>query len=324
MRIALFSVKSFNLEKLIAHSLEKEGKEVFVFDERPTNNKWGKAILRIQPRLLKFWVNQYYKRCLKNPIFARIDVLLVLRGEVIPIWFLEKLKQINPKVNCIYYGSDSFSNNPNAIPKLPYFDKKHTFDPEDAKKYDLKYLPLFFEDEYFLHNNKKWSDRQFDVSVVGTVHSDRLVLLEKILKLLPSTNYRVHMYHHGWFILQIQRFLGLVKIGTFKMSNIQYRHLEKSELMDIYCNSKFIIDTHHPNQVGLTMRTFEALGARTKLITTNSLVNECDFYHPNNIAIIDRKNPVISKSFLSTEYHDLDKEIIKKYALSAWLNTLLS
>lgn len=324
MKIALFSVKSFNLEQLIAHSLEKEGKEVFVFDERPTNNKWIKAILRIQPRLLQFWVNRHYRRCLKNPIFKDIDLLLVLRGEVIPTWFLEKLKRINPKLNCIYYGSDSFDNNPKAISKLPYFDKKFTFDPEDAKRYNLQYLPLFFEDEYFSYNHKKWSDRQYEVSVVGTVHSDRMILVEKILNQLNVKNARIHMYHHGYWFLQIQRLFGMVKLGKSQLKKIRYHHLEKNELMEIYCNSKCIIDTHHPKQVGLTMRTFEALGAKAKLITTNPLVKNYDFYHPDNICVINRENPTIDSEFLTTEYRELDEGILQQYSLSRWLQTLLN
>ena len=54
------------------------------------------------------------------------------------------------------------------------------------------------------------------------------------------------------------------------------------------------------------MRTIEiALGMRKKSITTNLDIKEYDFYDKNNILIIDRKNPIINKEFLETNYHEL-------------------
>lgn len=68
----------------------------------------------------------------------------------------------------------------------------------------------------------------------------------------------------------------------------------------------------------------EALGAKRKLITTNSDVEFYDFYNPTNILIVDRNNPVINTEFLNSEYSELPDEIYEKYSINSWIEKLLS
>ena len=80
----------------------------------------------------------------------------------------------------------------------------------------------------------------------------------------------------------------------------------------------------HPKQTGLTMRTIETLGAKKKLITTNPHVKEYDFYRPENILIVDRYNPVITKEFLDAPWKEIPENIYKKYSISSWLNSIFA
>lgn len=61
-----------------------------------------------------------------------------------------------------------------------------------------------------------------------------------------------------------------------------------------------------------------------KLITTNPHVKEYDFYQPENILIVDRYNPVITKEFLNVPWKDISEEIYKKYSISSWFNTIFA
>ena len=76
------------------------------------------------------------------------------------------------------------------------------------------------------------------------------------------------------------------------------------------------------SQAGLSIRTFEALAAHTKMITTNPRIKEYDFYSPENVLIIDRKNPVIDPEFIDKPYRPLRAEIEEKYSISSWVKTL--
>lgn len=323
-KIILFSVMSFDLEQLILTALKKKGFAVTFLDERPSNRKWMKALIRLCPSCVKFYVNKYYEKILKSEICDDADYAVVLRAEVVPIWFLKKIKKRNPNLKMIYYGSDSFRNNPAAIDKLPFFDKKYTFDPEDAQQHHIEHLPLFYEDEYLEASKKKYLERDYDVSFIGTVHSDRVRLVSKIAAILNPKKVYFYFYHYGYWILLLQKWFGMVEISKNDIKKVQYHSLSKNEIRRIYQNSKIILDIHHPRQKGLTMRTFEALGAGAKIITTNAYIKNYDFYDPRNILILDRLNVTIPYGFFQVDAQPYNKNILKKYTLSSWLKQLLN
>ena len=57
-------------------------------------------------------------------------------------------------------------------------------------------------------------------------------------------------------------------------------------------------------------------------ITNKDIVNY-DFYHEDNILVVDRNNFVLDESFIDRPYHMLDENIYKKYALSNWIMEVL-
>jgi hypothetical protein len=85
---------------------------------------------------------------------------------------------------------------------------------------------------------------------------------------------------------------------------------------------KAILDIEHPNQRGLTMRTFETMGAQKKLVTTNALIAEYDFFDTSNICILDRKNPKIPKDFLESPLVPLAPDIYRRYSIEGWLDEI--
>ena len=89
-------------------------------------------------------------------------------------------------------------------------------------------------------------------------------------------------------------------------------------------NTKVVVDLVHKNQIGLSMRPFEALGLKRKLITTNTSIKDYDFYNPNNIFIIeDINNFDIPTSFFESEYEDIEQNISSKYHIKPWLENIL-
>ena len=107
-----------------------------------------------------------------------------------------------------------------------------------------------------------------------------------------------------------------------KVTDFSFIPMSRSELMDFYLRSRIQLDIQHPNQTGLTMRTIETLGAKKKLITTNHLVKEYDFYRPENILIVDRDNPIIDVEFLKSQWKEIPNDVYEKYSLRSWLNAI--
>ena len=115
-------------------------------------------------------------------------------------------------------------------------------------------------------------------------------------------------------------FVEVFKKAKYKEFN--YHSLSEKETVKTIENSKIVFDICNKNQVGLTMRTIEALGSQRKLITTNKDIVNYDFFDKNNIYVFDLESFEIPSAFLETEYHEINENIYKKYSLSSWINTI--
>ena len=77
------------------------------------------------------------------------------------------------------------------------------------------------------------------------------------------------------------------------------------------------------NQVGLTIRTFEALHLKKKLITSNKNIMKYEFYTPNNIYVIDENSEnKIPNEFFESDF-DESFALSTDYSLDSFVKKLL-
>lgn len=321
-KILFLSVKFFNYETIIKKKLEDLGGEVDYFDERPSNSLFAKAIIRLKKDVYQQKINQYYRSILSEISGKKYDYFLVLKGEAVPIFFIEEIKRLNPNIKAIYYNWDSFKNNPNAQSIIHLFENRFTFDKEDAKTYDMSFRPLFFSDDYSTIKNIQ-ATKEYDVMFIGTAHSDRYVVSEEVRSWVENHKLKMFAFYFSpskWVFKYKQFFDKTFK--KFDINKISFSSLSHSEILELYKKSKIILDINHPLQKGLTMRTFEALGAGKKLITTNTHIKEYPFYNPNNIWVIDRDNIKLEEDFFKTEFTEISQNVYHKMSIEGWIECL--
>jgi hypothetical protein len=214
---------------------------------------------------------------------------------------------------------DSFKNRTNTPHLLEYFDFKYSFDLKDSKNYNLDYLPLFYIDSY--RSFIKKDNFLYDVSFIGTAHSDRISIAKKVVMQLGTNKYFFYFYFQSKILYYYNKIVNKHFKDVIK-TDICFNSIDKILLNQVLENSKVVLDIQHFDQEGLTMRTFEMIGAKKKLITTNKNVALHDFYNSNNIFILDRKKLEINSDFLGLDYIDLPKEIYEKYSLHSWIKTI--
>ena len=78
--------------------------------------------------------------------------------------------------------------------------------------------------------------------------------------------------------------------------------MDRNQTYEIFNRAKVVIDISLEYQSVLTMRTFEALAFRIKLITNNCNIKKYDFYNPNNILIFDNTTENTIIDFLKTDF----------------------
>ncbi|MDR7372347.1 hypothetical protein [Flavobacterium aquidurense] len=320
-KILFFSVKLFNYENIIANKLRSLGASVDYFDERPNNSIFAKGIIRLKRDLYNVKILKHYNGILKDIENKKYDYFFLIKGEVVPQYFIDKIVQLNPGIILLYYTFDSFENNPNGIEILKNFDRKYTFDSKDSQVYNLSFRPLFFSDDYYKLNNE--SKMEYDLLFIGTAHSDRYVISENTSKWCANNNLKNFTFYYSPSRIVFLFFkLFDSSFKKFKYSKISFFSLQHEQIIDLYKRSKVILDINHPNQKGLTMRVFEALGSGKKLITTNLEIKKYPFYNENNIYVIDRSNINLNYEFFDKPFIDINENLYHRMSISGWLEEL--
>lgn len=321
--ILFISVSFFGYQNEIFNSIVKRGGNVDLFDERPKNTFFTKALIRINRNSLGYLINKYYNKIINITQKRNYDYIFITKGESISSKSLIKLRKLHPKAKFILYLWDSIINNKNAIKNICYFDYVYSFDKNDCSRYNFRFLPLFYIDTY--ENNEIEEKKDIDLLFIGTIHSDRYNFIQKINKQILS--YKLVSYYYMYFpsIILFYKMKFENKIPRkISKEEFHFKSLGKEDIAKYLRRSNIIIDIQHPKQTGLTMRSIETLGAKRKLITTNVSIKEYDFYNPNNILIIDRINPVIPMDFFTNPYEEVPLQIYKKYSLESWIETIFN
>lgn len=318
--ILLISIKFFSYESLIKNELENMGSTVDLFDERPSNSFFSKAIIRVKKEMYSVKIKQYFNEIIEKIKNKKYHYFLLIKGEATPKFFLDFLKKNNPGIKFIFYTYDSFKNNSNGLDILSYFDAKFTFDSQDALQYQMSFRPLFFAQDYGNLNGKN-KEFQNDMAFIGTAHSDRYSISEKAKAWCNAHHLKMFTFYFSPSKLFFKYKKATDKnFKNFDYRNISFNSLSHSEIVDVYKNTKVILDINHPGQDGLTMRTFETLGAGRKLITTNPKIKKYPFYDPQNIYIIGREGIEFDEDFFRSDFKEMNSEIRESMSLKGWVN----
>ncbi|MBD5329866.1 MAG: hypothetical protein HDS03_08315 [Bacteroides sp.] len=321
-RVLFISNRNFGIQQMIQQTLEKKGAVVEFFDERPANTFFVKAAIRLNRHLLGFYVNRYHRDIIARNAGKRFDYIFFIRGECFSYKNLQALLASHPEAKSIVYHWDSIANNGNALNLLPLFDAKFTFDRTDSRNLGINFLPLFYYDHYSLLNDGR-KEFKHDLLFVGTAHSDRYRIIKEVEARFKSLGKKCYIYFFFQGKLMFYKYyLQHKEARSIKPSEVHYESISNDALLDLYRNSRIIVDVSHPKQTGLTLRCMEALGSARKLITTNRDIVNYDFYDDRNILVIDGHNIEVPIEFINSDYHPVAKEIYEKYSLSSWCDTL--
>ncbi len=323
-KVLFFSPAFFKYENMIADKMREMGAEVDMYDVRSVTSALDRALLKVSPAIFKRRSQRYYEDIIEKHNGKDYDYILIVKCDMTPVNILERFRTEYPNAKLCLNLWDSVDNIPGVTDKFKYFDTLHSFDPNDCEKYPkLKFRPLFFGDQF----RKEWheGDYKYDISFLGTIHSDRYAVIKQVQKIAEERGLRCY-----WFLyLQskfIYKFYKMTKreFGGVLESTFSFDKMSAADIAKIVDESRIILDIQHPKQTGLTIRTIEMIGMNKKLITTNASIKKYDFYYQNNVAVVDREHVEIPESFLRSPYTELPDDVYEKYSLKSWILEVLS
>jgi hypothetical protein len=235
--------------------------------------------------------------------------------------FFKKLRRLNPRAKFINFHWDSIRPEYDYLKMIKYFDKVFSFDLKDCLSHtEIQYLPLFYLDEYekFRKNNCNQCI-EIDVLFIGNWRNyERYHLIKAIENQCKQNQLRFYYYLYYPIIAQIRA----VRKGIIPY-DAKHKFLSYNEILNLFAITNTIIDFPSSFQTGLTMRTFETLGAGKKLITTNkNIINE-PFYNPEYINILDINRLKLDVDFIRNTPTSSMEEKINNYSIKNYINQLL-
>ncbi|MFV0175488.1 hypothetical protein OBK27_00875 [Empedobacter falsenii] len=239
----------------------------------------------------------------------KFDYCFVIRGDLIPESVLQYARSVTTKM--IDYQLDGLSVSKKILEYHNLFDQIYVFDEQDVvnyPKYNLKVITNCFFEETKIN-------KEINFSYIGVNTENRFDVLEDLyerLKIIQS-DFKINFYlkQDEFHPQQSDKLIMLENSFTYQ------------QCLDLSNRSKIIIDLKREEHNGLSLRFFEAMNYRNKIITNNPIVKEYDFYHTNNIYITDYNNFEGLEEFLDLPYHKLDDKIILKYRFDNWIKNIL-
>lgn len=240
---------------------------------------------------------KYFSQQILGRIKEKQDIIFVIRPDMLDDSLLKQLKNTTEIFTAYLY--DSCKKFPRQLEIAHFFDEIYSYEKEDITKYN------FIETSNFIYDEKLEPEEiQYDIFNVSSYDS-RIDEINAVSKMLTEGGLNIYFVLFWYEKLEYPHLISTT------------RYLSLDETKKLIFQSKAMIDIQRKDQKGLSFRTFESLGYRKKLITTNKAVQEYEFYHPNNILIIDSEslNPDEIKNFLKLDYQEISQDIIDKYSV---------
>jgi hypothetical protein len=324
-KILYIGTPIFNYHEKIIEEFEAQGFLVDFYNDRPSESSLVKGAIKIKKGLMNTLIKKYFNKILSETKNKNYDLVFIVNCKVFTPAMIRQLRDNQSSARFILYMWDSLTLYPNSKNLISIFDKAYSFDLEDCEKVKgLTFLPLFFCKHFENIGIVSDAEKTYDIVSICTAHPNRYNTMHKLFPELEAKGIRIFSY---MFLNRLQYLYNKAFVPEFKgasKSEFKFKPLTERENLAVLQKSKAVFDMQHNKQSGLTMRTIETLGARRKLITTNTNIIKYDFYNENNIFVMGEHKSSDLEKFINSDYQPMNDELYKKYSLKSWIETIIN
>ncbi len=186
--------------------------------------------------------------------------------------------------------------------------KSCTFDPVDAKAFDLELIEQVFRSDPV--DDGATTVKDIDLCFVGT-DKGRMPELVRWKELFEREGLRTHFH------------IVADKRKTYSPQDqalVTDTWITYASNLALARRSKCLLELLQHTQSGPTMRSVEALFFQCKLITNNASIVDCEFYHPSRIFVIGRDREDDLQAFLKSPVEAPCEALLRKHEIRTWLD----
>lgn len=329
----LLTTGFMSLHQPLVNELERLGWNVTIIND---------CLLEGDPKLRSTPLRNFAKRFIRLPkhitwhrraeqywanIFPTLDnhynLFICLNSFTVSPTILRKIKEITDR-SVLYVWDSSAIWNFSEIAR--HFDAAYTFDLNDAIKHSsLSLLPNY----YVAPENPNTHEEKYAAIMLGYNRDRRIDFINALIaqfsrhgikdfhfKLLPHPLPPFSQRIFKDYSLSKRLNDGLLEEFTLEKPVEPQRYMEMME------QSAIIVDDVMPRQSGLTPRFIWALARNKKIITTNAYALQYNFIAPENVLIVNRKSPVITKEFLSAPATG-NPQTLESLEIKSWMQIII-
>lgn len=187
-------------------------------------------------------------------------------------------------------------------------------DPEDCKKYGLKYNHIFYPREFYTPPATSAGQNNLFFLGADKGRASYITSLKGLLeesgiscdiRVLPDADKRRDADYQ-------ERFRDI----------LTHRRLSYDEYLAQLKSCNILLDINQEGQSALTMRVMESIYLSKKLITNNRHITAYDFYDSRNILVLPEEGlPAAQeiRDFLSIPFHPYPDSILDGYSFEHWV-----
>lgn len=313
-KVLLFMGEFFGYYNEVIKSMKKMNYDVTWFSDKISMSLFSRIAYRFSDAYKKNKFDKYFFKCINKVKGENFEKIIIIFGaQFFQTKHFFALKKYFPQSKLIYYAWDSVINFPIIKEFFGCCDIAYTFDKVDAHTYGVNYLPLFYCKTY---NYKK----NYDYCIIMSLYKNKMEPLIDVLKQLPKLDNKFIYFKIMDPLFKLFLFFKYHKFYKENINYFHYKSLKYEDFIKFVSMSNVIIDIPLKFQNGLTMRTFEALANKTKILTTNKNIQNTDFFNNNNIMVFENKS--IDINFFRTKF-DESFSLDNSYSIKNFILKLL-
>lgn len=307
--------------QLFLDNLEKVGFETSLITDKVCQFRY-KGTENIQNFFIKNILrNKEYKQNLINrhqleelnkslsELEGEFDYILVIRPDNFPIPFIQNLKKKTKKL--VAYQWDGIEKFPEVKNYFGLFDTFFCFERVESE-HNIHSITNFYFD-HLPPSHKEYNTEKPVLYFVGLYWKSREEKIDRFIEEVSA------------FSVNLNIFIQYFQEPERKNSKIKYisDRITFKENLELVKSSDVLLDFVDPLHDGLSIRFFEGMYYGKKVITDNIMVKNYDFYHSDNIFVVENDNYKNIEQFLKTPYHPLPEEIVQQYSFSNWIKEII-
>lgn len=268
----------YSFERHIREGLEAEGYEVMVCNDEYPEGMFGKILGKLQvPYIFTATWKVFQSQILPG---RRFDLVLIFKGRGMSVRLIEALRASADRV--VAYNWDSFQLNRSPLGWYQSASRYFTFDYRDAERWKLPVVELFSAAKTVLGDKVV----EYEVSSIVRNHSGRLRYIDMVLRVLRPATQHIVIFELNVFTF-LFNFVRSPRLYLKYWKHITFKPVPYAEYSRVMAASAFTIDYAHDTQTGITMRCFEAVNSKTKIITNNPYMVRSPHFSRGDYLVIE-------------------------------------